>query len=199
MKSYPSIGTKIIRTKVWVFDKLDGSNIRVEWSDKKGFYKFGSRNKLIDENHPVFGEAVDLIKEKEEKLTSIFTKHQWDRVVAFFEYYGLNSFIGSHKDEDHTVTLIDVNVYKHGMLEPAHFIELFGDVGIPKILYIGMVDEKLISDVKQGILNGMTFEGVVCKFKQKNQVKMFKVKNRDWIDRLKKYCNGNDVLFRKLV
>lgn len=202
MKSYPAISTKLERTKVVVFDKLDGSNIRAEWSKKKGFYKFGSRNHLIDRNEPILGEAVDLIVENyQEQLSSIFSAKKWERAVAFFEFYGENSFAGSHEEEEHKVTLIDVNAYKRGMIEPLHFVELFEEVGIPKVLYKGVLNEQLVTEVKKGTLEGMTFEGVVCKYhNQKNKVvKMFKIKNRGWIDRLIIKCDGSDTLFRRLV
>ena len=200
MKSYPSIGTKFERTKVVAFDKLDGSNIRAEWSRKKGFYKFGSRNRLIDKNQPILGEAIDLIVENYgEQLGSIFSAKKWERAVAFFEFYGENSFAGSHDEEEHQVTLIDVNVYKRGMIEPNHFVELFEEVGIPKVLFRGVLDEQMVTEVKNGTLDDMTFEGVVCKYQGKNNVKMFKVKSRKWIDRLKEKCNGTDALFRRLV
>lgn len=203
MKSYPSISTKLERTKIVTFDKLDGSNIRAEWSRKKGFYKFGSRNQLIDRNSPILGEAVDLIVENyQEQLSSIFFAKKWERAVAFFEFYGENSFAGSHEeDEEHKVTLIDVNVYKRGMIEPLHFIELFEEVGIPKVLYKGVLTEELVTSVKKGTLEGMTFEGVVCKYhNQKNKiVRMFKIKNRNWIDQLIVKCDGSDTLFRRLV
>lgn len=203
MKSYPSISTKLERTKVVMFDKLDGSNIRAEWSKKKGFYKFGSRNRLIDNKHPMLGEAVDIILEKhQERLAAIFSKKKWERVVVFFEFHGESSFAGSHEmNEEHQVTLIDVNVYKRGMVEPLHFIELFEDVGIPKVLYKGVLTEDLVTSVKNGTLEDMTFEGVVCKYHNKKNkiVRMFKIKNRKWIDRLKEKCGGNAALFRRLV
>ncbi len=203
MKSYPSIGTKFERTKVVTFDKLDGSNIRAEWSKKKGFYKFGSRNRLIDRNQPILGESIDLIVENyQEQLSSIFSTKKWERAVAFFEFYGKSSFAGSHDiNEEHEVTLIDVNVYKRGMIEPTHFIELFEDMGIPKVLFRGVLDERLVTEVKNGTLEDMTFEGVVCKYhNQKNKVvRMFKIKNRSWIDRLKEKCGGNAALFNRLV
>lgn len=200
MKQYPSIPGKITKTNVWAFDKLDGSNIRAEWSRKKGFYKFGSRNRLIDENDLQFGEAVHLIEQQQDVLEAIFQKHGWERTVAFFEYWGENSFAGSHEDEDHKVTLIDVNVYKRGMIEPQQFVQMFGDrVEIPNVLHKGVINEQLITDVKNGTLDGMTFEGIVCKFKHKNAMKMFKVKNREWINKLKDKCDGNDALFRRLA
>lgn len=199
MKSYPSIPREMKRTKVWAFDKIDGSNIRAEWSDKQGFYKFGSRTKLINELTPVFGEAVGLVKEKEDQLGQIFSNRNWKRAVAFFEFHGANSFAGSHQQEEHEVTLIDVNVYKRGMLEPQYFVDLFEDVGIPQVLFNDVLDEDFVTSVKEGTLDSMTFEGVVCKHLNKGQVKMFKIKNRAWIDKLKVMCNGNDALFRRLV
>lgn len=202
MKSYPTIGTKFERTKVVTFDKLDGSNIRAEWSRKQGFYKFGSRTKLIDNKHPILGQSVDLIMENyQEQMASIFSKKKWERAVAFFEFYGENSFAGSHEDEEHKVTLIDVDVYKRGMIDPEYFVELFEEVGIPKVLYKGILTEELVTSVKSGTLDGMTFEGVVCKYlrKKNNVVKMFKIKNRKWLDKLKEKCDGNNALFRRLM
>lgn len=199
MKSYPTISTKIKRTNVWTFDKLDGSNIRAEWSSKKGFYKFGSRNQLINESHYPLGEAITLLYEKTDLLGSIFMKHKWERVVAFFEFYGLHSFAGFHEDEEHKITLIDISIYKKGMLEPQQFVNTFEEVGIiPKILHIGMVNEQLITDVKRSALNNMTFEGVVCKYTENNRVKMFKVKSLAWLNKLRDKCGNNEALFRRL-
>jgi len=201
MKSYPSISRKIEDKSVIVFDKLDGSNIRAEWSKKKGFYKFGSRTQLIDSSHPLLGEAVNLIANKQDQLSTIFKDMKCERVVSFFEFYGDNSFAGSHEREDHTVTLLDVDVYKRGIIPPQEFVDLFTDVGIPTVLHTGVLTESMITSIRDGSLPGMTFEGVVCKHhKHKNKiVKMFKVKNRKWIEKLRDKCDGNDALFRKLV
>ena len=201
MKSYPTISTKIKPTQVYAFDKIDGSNIRVEWSDKQGFYKFGSRNRLIDENTYMLGQSINLIMENfADDLEAKFTKNRWNRIVAFFEFHGKNSFCGSHEDEDHKLTLIDVNVYKRGMLEPEKFVDTFGDLEIPLVLHRGFVTEELIDEARNGTLEGMTFEGIVCKYKNKknNKVDMFKVKNRAWLDRLKDRCGTNEALYRKL-
>jgi hypothetical protein len=200
MKSYPSISTKIKQKRVVAFDKLDGSNIRAEWSNKNGFYKFGSRTRLIDENTPILGESINLIMENfADDLSAKFKNRHWTRAVAFFEFYGQNSFAGWHEPEEHKVTLIDVNIYKSGMLEPEMFVDVFGDLGIPKVLHHGMLTEELITETKKGTLDGMTFEGIVCKFKNKaKNVEMFKVKNKWWLYRLKNKCDGNEALFRRL-
>ena len=68
MKSYPSIPKDIPPSEFVAFGKLDGSNIRAEWNPKKGFYKFGTRTKIIDASTPVFGKAVNLILAFQPKL-----------------------------------------------------------------------------------------------------------------------------------
>ncbi len=202
MKSYPSISTKIKPTRVVAFDKIDGSNIRVEWSNKQGFYKFGSRTRLIDESTYMLGESINLILENfADDLSAKFAKKRWNRVVAFFEFHGNNSFCGSHENEEHKVTLIDVNVYKRGMFEPEEFVNEFGELDIPKVLHLGQLSEELVTTVRNGTLDGMSFEGIVCKYKNKkiNKVDMFKIKNREWLNRLKDRCGNNEALFRKLM
>ena len=156
MKSYPTISTKIKPTQIYAFDKIDGSNLRVEWSDKQGFYKFGSRNRRIDENTHMLGESVNLMMDNfANDLAARFFKNRWNRTVAFFEFHGENSFCGSHEDEEHKLTLIDVNVYKRGILEPAQFVGEFGELEIPKVLHWGMITEELIDGIgKKNAIQG---------------------------------------------
>lgn len=204
MKQYPSI-TKDIRKDVYIyaFDKLDGNNIRAQWTSKRGFYKFGSRHQLIDENNEQFGEAISLVRDKyENDLNIIFKKNRWRDVVCFFEYFGPNSFAGRHNPDDiKTVVLLDVNPYKEGILEPKAFIKLFKHLDIPKVLYEGSVNSILIDSVKNSLLDGMTFEGVVCKGANGKKTKiptMFKIKSLAWLEKLRAYCNGDLRLFEEL-
>jgi hypothetical protein len=204
MKSYPSID-KSPRQDIhmYVFDKLDGSSIRAEWNPKKGFYKFGSRNQLIDSTHKPLGDAVDLIKAKyEEHLAMVFKEQRWREVVCFFEFLGKSSFAGYHDTtEEHTVTLFDVDVYKYGLLEPREFIKLFGHLDIPKVLYEGKVNQTLIDKVRDSSLPGITFEGVVCKGandKKTHMPIMFKIKTKLWLDKLREHCGTNNKLFENL-
>lgn len=201
MKQYPSISFDIDRDlQIYAFDKLDGSNIRVEWSRKAGFYKYGSKNVLMDRNHPELGEAVDLIESTYRAgLEAVFRDERWDRVVCFFEFHGANSFAGQHAQEEHKVTLIDVNPFKLGMEPPRDFIRKFEHLGIPKVLYVGKANKEFEESVRAGTLDGMTFEGVVCKGLRKGRhLTMFKIKNRAWLQKLRDFCAGNDDLFRRL-
>ena len=64
MKQYPHIvgPSKAPREHCIAFYKYDGSNVRFEWSKKRGWYKFGTRTQLIDENVEIFGQAIPVFK-----------------------------------------------------------------------------------------------------------------------------------------
>ena len=201
MKTYPTIDHKINNdVDVYVFDKLDGSNIRAEWSLKRGLYKFGTRKRMIDASDPHLGKAVELIKRLEKDIHKICQQNRWDRgVVFFFEFWGPNSFAGQHrKDDDHKVTLIDVSVHKQGFLPPRDFLKAFGgNIEIPQLLHHGKVGPEFIDLVKQSMLEGMTFEGIVAKAanlkgKKTGQRVAFKIKSQAWLGKLKEIC-GDDV------
>lgn len=204
MKHYPSIAKEVRHDSyIYAFDKLDGSNIRAEWNSKKGFYKFGTKNQLMDESAKPFGVAIQLIKEKyAADLAKIFNAQNWRDVICFFELWGPSSFAGTHNfAEPLTVTLFDANPYKQGILEPKEFIKYFGHLDIPKVLYEGKVSTELFDMVKQSTLPGMTLEGVVCKGASDSKARMpvmFKIKSKAWLNKLRDYCKGNDKLFLML-
>lgn len=203
MEQYPTVSRNIIQSfPIYAFDKLDGSNIRCEWTQKLGFEKdkFGSRKVLMDKDHEFLGDAINLFKEKyNDSLNTIFRKERWQKVVCFFEYHSPNSFAGFHADEQHFVTLIDVHVYKKGYLPPNEFYKIFKEVDIPKLLYRGTVNQTLIDEVKNGTLEGMTFEGIVCKAMVKRKYHLFKIKNKAWLEKLKQKCGDDEKLFNELM
>lgn len=139
MKKYPAIQREIHKNEhVYVFDKIDGSNIRAEWSSKKGFYKFGTRNRLLDSNELILGKAVNLILHKySDNLELVFKEQRQRNAVCFFEFFGINSFAGFHSiNDNHDVVLFDVS-FKRGLLHPKDFIKMFGHLEIPKVLLCG--------------------------------------------------------------
>lgn len=175
---------------VYVYDKLDGSHIRAEWSNyKKRFVKFGRKAGLLDDNFPLLKKAWPLIKKKyEADFNKIFRKESFYRVVGFFEFFGKKSFAGFHQEDDEfDVVLFDVNPYKKGIWDPRYFEECFRDkVEIPNLLYKGKINKTFISSVKDGTLSGVSFEGVVCKTLH-NSPKMFKIKSNAWISKLREH------------
>jgi len=199
-KEYSSLGDQII----YVQDKLDGSNIRVEWTKKGGFSKFGTRRRLLDPNEPIFGQAVTIFNGKyAEDLVPIFKKEKWQKVTLFMELYGENSFAGNHLEEDVLdLMLFDVQPFKKPFLPPKEFYKLFGHLDVVKSLYVGPFYPELVEQVKKTSLEGITFEGVVCKGpfdRKKGGPIMFKIKTDAWLGRLKEYCKGDDNLFNKLA
>lgn len=194
MKTYPKIeylSDKFTGEKVWAFDKLDGSNIRFEWNKKRGWYKFGTRKNMISESDPNFGNAIPIFLEKYgDDLEKVFkTKYSnYLSVVVFAEYLGENSFAGQHVDSDKKdLILFDVNLYKRGFIEPEEFIDNFGHLHIPKLIYNQNFNEDFINQVKENKFN--LSEGVICKGLRKtkgdNLIWMTKIKTNQWLQKVK--------------
>ena len=202
MEIYPTIGTYLNNDYILAFDKLDGSNIRAEWTRKNGFNKFGTRRRLLDETEPILGEAIALFQEKyADSLNKIFRKQQMTKATAFFEFHGPNSFAGHHEDEEHTVTLFDIHNYKQGLLTGSEFLKLVGNrVDTVPVIWEGKVNSEFVKQVRESTLDGMTFEGVVCKGKRDNRSRPnnFELKSEAWLHRLKAKCGDDEDLFEKL-
>lgn len=203
MLEYPTISNRIqLGVPGYAWDKIDGSNIRAEWSRKRhGFYKFGSKTILLDEHTPILGEAPDLIRAKfEKRLDSVFSKWKPDRAVAFFEFFGPSSFAGIHKAEQHDAVLLDVAPGR-GLMRSGDFDLVFEGFDRPRLLRVGPIDEDFVEAVRSRTLKGMTFEGVVFKTSEPvtGEPVMFKIKSRAWLAKLKQHCGGDDMMFRRLA
>lgn len=202
MKHYPSIDSRIRDDlDVFVFDKIDGSNIRAEWSAKRSeFYKFGSKNRLIDATDPILGRSIELIKRKYEKqLSAVFLRKKYESVICFFEFFGPKSFAGQHHEDDkHDVILFDIAPYKKGILPPKELFALLeqdDQIEFAPLLFKGHITPPIESMIRESKLPGMTFEGVVCK----SDHQMFKIKSHAWLQKLKDKCGPDEALFRKLA
>lgn len=204
MKEYPSISRVTQFGKpVYVFDKLDGSNLRAEWDRKKGWWKFGKRHGLVDHTLPILLKGEPLFMEKySEDLSRILHNMRVPKATAFFEFWGPNSFAGTHdEDDDHTVTLIDFSVHKKGFLHPRDFLKILDGVDHASLLYHGNFTKPLRNEIMEGLLPGITSEGVVCKgsFVSPGRPLMFKVKTKEWLDNLRNFCGDNETLFNKMM
>ena len=201
MKTYPKIETQseeFIGRSCFAFQKLDGTNLRCEWNRKRGWYKFGTRNNMIDEKNPQFGEAITIFLDKYgDDLTKIFKESysNVESIVVFSEYCGENSFAGLHFDEPKDVILFDVNLYKRGFITPKEFIQNFGDLHIPKLIYKGEYNSDLIQKVRNNDFD--LKEGVICKGVHRDEVWMTKIKTKEWLERVKNKL-GEKALLEEL-
>ena len=195
MKQYLEIQgpNKAPREYCIAFDKYDGSNIRAEWSRKKGWDKFGSRKVLIDGTHPL-GDAIDIfLNTYGDDLEKIFKKDKLFRncqnVTVFCEYFGPNSFAGWHDpDDEKEIVLFDITIHKKGMISPRDFVKMFGHLKIPKIIYEGNFNESFIQDVKDGkypVIEGVVAKGNLPHGRPPHNLWMAKIKTKAWLDKLK--------------
>lgn len=188
MKSYPSIprstGKDFREFDAYIFDKLDGSNLRWEWSRKGGWYKFGTRTRLFDETDPVFGEAIVVFRSGlSEVLEKIFRDQRWDRAIAFTEFFGAKSFAGLHEAGDPKfLALFDVAPHKKGILGPKEFLKIFGTLPITKFLGVQRWTRGFVEQVRRNEVDGVTDEGVVGKSGEGHHLIMAKAKTQKWVD-----------------
>lgn len=202
MKPYPSIsrstGQHFREFEAYVFDKLDGSNIRVEWSRKQGWNKFGTRNRLLDQTDETFGQVIPLFNDTiASDIEKVLRDERFDKVTIFMEFWGSQSLAGQHVAEDNKfLTLFDINVYKKGILGPRKFLDLFGHLQfIPKFLGRYNWTRGFVEQVRLGQIPNITFEGVVGKAGDSHDLIMAKAKTQTWVDKIKeRYLTDADKI-----
>lgn len=205
MKHYPSIqhSAKAPHQACYAFVKYDGSNLRFEWSKKKGWHKFGTRNLLFDESSYVFGPAVPLFLQKyADDLSKVFQKEKSfrsiDRFIVFAEWFGAKSFAGAHEPDDpKDIVLFDVNPHKKGIIGPKQFLDIFGHLPVAECIWNGNLGEELISNVRASNFEFIDFvskydiksevpEGIICKGGDSHNLWMCKIKTQNYLEQLKK-------------
>lgn len=196
MLQYPSIqGWKsAVKGKPCLaFYKYDGSNLRFEWSPKKGWTKFGTRTQLFDEGTDLYKQALPLFFERfGDSIVNRVNKfygRKVERITAFAEFYGESSFAGTHElDEAKELKLFDVSVFKKGFMDAKTFIDVFGDLDhTAEVVYMGNMNNTFIEDVQYNRLNTTLNEGVICK----GDGWSAKIKTIEYLDKLKN-CLGKD-------
>lgn len=190
MKTYPSIaastGQSFREFDAYVFDKVDGSNLRFEWSKKQGWHKFGTRHRMFDETDQQFGKAVGVFKSMlSEPLAKIAQDNRWERLIAFAEFWGPKSFAGVHDPADaHGLFLFDLAPYKKGILGPKEFLQHTENVITTKFLGQVKWTRGYIEKVRAGEVEGVTEEGVVGKAGSGHDLIMAKAKTQAWVDKV---------------
>lgn len=190
MKPYWSIPgpSKAPRKPCVAFYKYDGSNLRWEWSKKRGWYKSGCRKRLIDASDEQFGKAVPLfLNNYADQIEEVFRQKYFRNiksVIIYTEFFGPNSFAGDHVDADpKELRLIDVNPFKKGLLGPREFLNMFGHLPfVAEVVYEGNLNDSFIADIREG--RYPVNEGVVCKGGSGHDLWMVKIKTNDYKRRL---------------
>jgi hypothetical protein len=211
MKEYPSIPRSVGNAfrelpNAYVFDKIDGSNLRFEWSRKRGWHKFGTRTRLFNQDDWQFGRALPIFQGTlAEPLAKIFTTQRWDQCIVFAEHWGPNSFAGNHHepgtnkpldpDERMHLDLIDVAPHRQGLLGPAEFVRLFSNLPSAKLLGRFHWTRGFIERVWRNEIEGITLEGVVGKIGhgRTHDLVMAKAKTQAWVDKVRARYEPEDA------
>jgi len=196
MIQYPKImgSAKAPMKPCIAFVKYDGSNLRFEWSRKRGWSKSGTRTQMFDETHPFFGSAKALFlntlaKPLEEIFRTNKEYRKRDQYTVFAEFFGPNSFAGMHKEKDEKqLVLFDVWKFKSGFIGPRQFIKDFKNLNIAEVVYDGKLTGQFLENVRNGKYD--VEEGVVCKGGSGGKdVWMVKVKTYAYMKKLKELYN----------
>lgn len=184
MKEYPSIPywIDVIKGKpCHAFYKYDGSNLRFEFSSKRGWYKFGTRRGLFDHTHDVFGEALTIWPDIGKDIEKIIKKkYGCNQFTVFSEFFGENSFAGKHEIKDKKeLKVFDIFLDNNEFISAREFVKYFGQNYCAQVIYQGNMNIPFIEDVKNNRLN--LVEGVICKGVDWS----CKIKTRQWLDKLK--------------
>jgi hypothetical protein len=106
-----------------------------------------------------------------------------ERMIAFCEFFGENSFAGQHKADDRKeLRLIDVNIHRKGLVSPRDFVEDFGPLDYAaEVVYEGNLNADLIRAVRAGEIPEPAHpndvpEGIVCKGGSGHKIWMAKIK-----------------------
>ena len=146
MEQYPSIvgsSKALLGNPCIAFYKYDGSNLRWEWNPKRGWFKFGTRTQLFDASTVLYNQAIPIFQDTmgEEIVRRVKNEYKdIQRITAYTEFFGSNSFTGVHiEDEEKELRLIDVYLYKKGLIKPRQFVKMFGDMPqVAQVIYDGI-------------------------------------------------------------
>lgn len=187
--------------KCVAFEKLDGTNLHWSWDREFRWHAFGTRrdefNLTVDGEaafgaaHPGLEGATSVFRTTlAEPLDAILRDHpnyaKFTTVKVFAEFLGEKSFAGAHKPHDPKRTvLFDVWAEGYGFVSPQQFVNDFGHLSTPRVVYTGKLTGAFLEAVREGKYG--VAEGVVCKGGAGGEdVWMVKVKTYKYLERLKK-------------
>ena len=179
------------------FEKYDGTNLHWVWDRELGWHAFGTRRDRFDldevgmkefaDAHNGLEEAAPLfLATLAEPLTDTLQRcnfYDSEKIIAFTEFVGPNSFAGKHRETDpKQLVLFDIQT-DEGFLRPDDFIDDLSLLPIARVVYRGKLTGKFMNGVREGMYN--VTEGVVCKGVKDGQVWMVKIKTNSYMNTLK--------------
>lgn len=194
MKQYPSILTasdkkaeKLFGKRCHIFNKYDGSNLRWEWSQKRGWYKYGTRHRLFDHTDDTFGGAIQLFPNTFGNMieTIVLQHYNTKDFIAYTEFLGDNSFAGYHDPNDvKRLVLFDVWIDRKGFIPPSMFVDMFGDYNwSAELLDVSVFTKADLVDIYNGKYGDG--EGVIVKAtNERGEQIMTKAKTKVWLDKV---------------
>lgn len=178
------------------FEKYDGTNIHWTFVPEEGWQEYGTRRDRLwintsgisefERAHPELS-GIHKLWDQDGKLENFFNSNPnyngAKKIIVFTEYFGPNSFAGSHDPkDDKQLVILDVQV-DGVMAPPEQFIQLFKAFPIARVIYQGKFTGQLFKDVRAGKYD--VKEGIVVKGVTNGQVYMAKIKTQKYLDKLK--------------
>lgn len=208
MKTYPNIHG--IHNVPWgedcvSFYKYDGSNLRMEWNKKKGWYKFGTRRRMFDATDKEYGRAIEIFQNTmADELTKVIkTKYKSEETIVFCEFVGDDSFAGWHNfNKPFELKIIDVGVLRRGFLIPTEFVDNFGHIkDMAKVVYQGKITSDYWASVKTdlSLKEGVVVKGTIKGKNPTHSLWFAKIKTNHWFDELKRRCDESEAFKQVLL
>lgn len=183
------------------FEKYDGTNIHWVWKPNMGWMDYGTRRdrfaltnggaRQFETAHPELA-GVDQLWDQDSKLEFFLwdnPKYNTSEVVFFTEYFGPNSFAGSHKPGDQMQLVIFDVMVDGKIIPPEQMLEDFKQFNLAKVIFQGKFTGQLFVDVRKG--KYPVKEGVVVKGVVGQEVYMAKIKTEAYLDKLKTQFKDN--------
>lgn len=171
------------------FEKYDGTNIHWKWDVDFGWMSFGTRrdtynldNKLFSEEHPGLEQVIETFEPMRDSLNKCLKNKRIKEATIFTEFFGKNSFAGSHEPDDEKSLIIIDAMFDDVMLSPELFLGELKKQPLANVVYEGKYNARFIEDVRNGKYN--VDEGVVCKGVIKDRVYMTKIKTKSYMLKL---------------
>jgi hypothetical protein len=194
MKGYPSIDRATGQSfceipNAYVFDKIDGRNVRVEWSPKKGWDKWGSRHQTFDPvkpEHPEYRMVQSIFNQiYAEPLARLATDRKWKMLTVYLELWQANSLGGvfDPNNNEFYLTLFDLEPFNQCMMGPKEFLKVVAPL-VPTAAFLGQINwtRGFVEQVRAGQVDGVTLEGVVAKAGERHKQLKAKAKTQKWVD-----------------